>query len=436
MKYFYSLLILFIATTTHSQQWEESYWEEVECYRDGEIVDFYNHRILDAKCFGDECVMVTSYIFFFIEVFKSYDGGETWNSVYFNYFDVFKEPLPDGFRYNNIELAEIVSKNEALLTYDDKQGIIDRLDLNTFNIDTTKKLNTIHQIKNIHTNKNGYGIASHGITYFITKDNWKTEEEHKTHSIRDVYVTRENYYVNFNLNMKDTTMKINFSDDGLEWEQFTIGRGLIIDWYEIDNKLWAMGHEYYANDEKSDVFYLSEDSGKTWTKQYEDDYTSFGLYNLLFINKEFGIALSKTDIYYTTTDGGNSWTKQKRTKYDKFIEGNLAFANDKYLFQFVGEGGLFRYDLSLLNITSVPLDEYSLVGTYPNPFYNEFTISSTEITNDNYDVSIYDINANKVYSEYKYIDGDITINQGFVAGTYYLIIENDKRNYMQKIVKR
>lgn len=434
------LIITFFLCSTlglFSQNWNDSLWQEVNIYKNGEKMNFSDYRIKSVKCFDDECFMVLTNQFLFIEILKSTDDGETWNSIYDNYFDFMTEDPPEDFILYNPRLAEIQDTNTVILTYDDKNGILNKFDLHTFENDTTFKLNTISDIANLYTNSNGYGIACLGIYYYITKDNWETAEAYTTHSINDIMVTENNTFYNSNTNHSDTLGLFNRSIDGENWQQYKIGKGFIDRIYSFNNELfWAGGIELLKNGDRHDLIYNSTNSGATWELQFKGTSSKdYGIQEIQFITPEIGIALTYTQEYYTTTNGGKNWIKQFREINPNDIARNKTFLSPKYLFQFVGNVGLYRYNLSLLNITSVSLNKYKTLNIYPNPFNEYFNITNAGIVPDKYSLKIYDLKANLVLQKEIDYKSEMKIQANFPVGSYYLIIENENNHYIQRIIK-
>jgi hypothetical protein len=434
----YILLFIVIPTLLFSQEWNDSYWEKVPIYKNGQEIDFNDYRVLDAKCYDEECFLVLTNEFLFIEIIKSSDGGETWNSIYDNKFDIFGEDPPDDFILYNPQLAELQSPNEVIITYDDKNGILNKFNLNTFENDTSFKLNTYSDIKNLHTNSNGYGIAAYGIHYYITKDHWKTAEFYKTHSIGEVLVTKNNIFHNSNYNTSDSSALFNMSVNGIDWEQSLIGRGYIQTIYSFNDELfWAGGINLFSDDKKRhDLIYNSIDGGKTWDLQHEDStFIGWSIRDINFINTEIGIALTPLEVYYTTTNGGEDWIKQQRSYDPKAIAMNKTFLSKKSLFQFVGLSGLYKYNLSLLTITSVPLNEYRTIKTYPSPFVNRFTLDAIDEPSGNYSLKLHSLSGDLVLDRTINIPSQIDIEANLPSGSYFLILENEKNHFFQKIIK-
>lgn len=436
MKYLLLLLIA-VPTLLLSQEWDDSYWEKVKIYKNGLEMNFNDYRVKSAKCFGNECYLVLTNKTLFIEVIKSIDGGDTWNTIYDNEFDIFGNDIPADFIMYNPEMAELQSPNELIITYDDTNGILNKFNLNTFENDTSFKLNTNSDIKNIYTNSNGYGIAAYGIHYYITKDHWKTAEFFTTHSINQLLVTENNLFYNSNTNAIDSVGKFNISSDGQNWEQYDIGKGFIYTIYSFDNNLfWAGGRQVNSSDYNQDVIYNSTDAGEVWKLQMLDSSKyGWGIRDIMFINSEIGIALTGIDDYYTTTNGGKNWLKQKRTQDSKKIGINKTFLSNKYLFQFVGLGGLYKYNLSLLNITSVPLDEYKTIKTYPSPFVNRFSLDAAGVPSGNYSLKICTLNGDIVMNRQLDIPNQLDIDTNLPAGSYFLVLENERNHFIQKIIK-
>lgn len=433
----YILLLIVIPTLLFSQEWNDSYWEKVPIYKNGQEIDFNDYRIADAKCFDNICYLVLRNQSLFIEIVKSTDGGETWNSIYDNKFDIFGQDPPDDFILYNPQLAELQNPNEVIITYDDKNGILNKFNLNTFENDTSFKLNTYSDIKNLHTNSNGYGIAAYGINYYITKDHWRTAEFYKTHSIGEVLVTEDNIFYNTNTNPSDTVGFFNRSFDGINWEQFEIGKGFIYSVYAFNRSLyWAGGRQVNEDEKHQDVIYNSTDGGESWQVQFLDTNTNdWGIYGIIFLDSSIGIAITSVDDYYTSTNSGETWIKQNRSFDNKNIGLNKAFISPSYLFQFIGMGGLYKYDLSLLSITSVPLNEYRTIKTYPSPFVNRFTLDAIDVPSGNYSLKIHSINGDLVLVNTINIPSQIEIVTNLPSGNYYLILENEKNHFFQKIIK-
>lgn len=434
----YLLLLVAIPIYLQSQQWDDSYWEKVKIYKNSQEIDFNDYRIADAKCFGDECIMVLNNSYLFTEIFKSTDGGDTWNSIFDNAFDIETGEFPEGFIQYNPRLAEIQNPDLVILTYDDKNGILNKFDLNTFENDTSFKLNTYSDIKNLYTNSNGYGIAAYGIQYYITKNHWKTVEFYKTHSIVEVMVSKNNIFYNSNTNPSDTFGLFNWSIDGKNWEQSRIGNGVIQKIYNFNDSLfWACGIKLFEDSKKRrDVIYNSTDGGQTWSLQHEDStFIGWSIRDINFINTEIGIALTPLEVYYTTTNGGENWIKQQRKNDPKFIGMNEVFLGKSTLFQFVGTSGLYKYDLSLLSITSVPLDEYKTIKTYPSPFVNRFTLEVADIPAGNYSVKLHSINGDLVMERQLNIPSQVNIETNLPSGSYFLVLENEKNHFIQKLIK-
>jgi len=434
----YILLLIVIPTLLFSQEWNDSYWEKVPIYKNGKEIDFNDYRVLDAKCYDEECFLVLTNEFLFIEIIKSSDGGETWNSIYDNKFDIFGEDPPDDFILYNPQLAELQSPNEVIITYDDKNGILNKFNLNTFENDTSFKLKTTYDIKDLSTNTNGYGIAAHGVTYFLTKDYWKTAEVYTTHSINKVLVTEEDIFYNTNTNPSDTVGLFNRSFDGINWEQFEIGKGFIYSVYAFNkSNFWAGCIKLFVGSNKRrDIIYNSTDGGKTWNLQHEDStFIGGGIRDIRFVSNNLGVASTPLDIYYTTTNGGETWIKQQRIFLKSKFEINKAFLSSKYLFQFIGLGGLYKYDLSILSITSVPLNEYRTIKTYPSPFVNRFTLDAIDVPPGSYSLKIHSIIGDLVLDNTINIPSQIEIETNLPSGNYYLILENEKNHFFQKIIK-
>lgn len=434
----YILLLIVIPTLLFSQEWNDSYWEKVPIYKNGKEIDFNDYRVLDAKCYDEECFLVLTNEFLFIEIIKSSDGGETWNSIYDNKFDIFGEDPPDDFILYNPQLAELQSPNEVIITYDDKNGILNKFNLNTFENDTSFKLETIHEIKNLSTNSNGYGIAAHGVTYFLTKDHWETADLHTTNSISELLVTVENEFFNINIEQSDTSSILSKSLNGVDWEEYRIGNGVIQEIYKFSDSLfWAGGIKVFEDLKKRrDIIYHSTDGGQTWNLQHEDSsFIGWSIRDINFINTEIGIALTPLEVYYTTSNGGENWVKQQRAYDPKAVAINNTFLSKKYLFQFVGLSGLYKYDLSLLSITSVPLNEYKTIKTYPSPFVNRFKLDAADVPSGNYTLKLHSLNGDIVMSRKIDIPNQIDIETNLPTGSYFLILENERNHFIQKIIK-
>jgi len=91
----------------------------------------------------------------------------------------------------------------------------------------------------------------------------------------------------------------------------------------------AVGHD--------SVILLSADGGETWKQQFAAPAEGRPLMDVLFVKKEFAVAVGAYGAYYESTDAGQTWTARKIIADDKHLNALLELGEGNLLI--LGEAG-------------------------------------------------------------------------------------------------
>jgi photosystem II stability/assembly factor-like uncharacterized protein len=98
----------------------------------------------------------------------------------------------------------------------------------------------------------------------------------------------------------------------------------------LDDRLGlAVGHD--------SAILLSADGGESWTQQFSAPAEDRPLLDVLFVKKEFAVAVGAYGAYYDSTDAGKTWTARKIIQDDKHLNAILELGEGNLLI--LGEAG-------------------------------------------------------------------------------------------------
>ena len=98
----------------------------------------------------------------------------------------------------------------------------------------------------------------------------------------------------------------------------------------LDDRLGlAVGHD--------SAIVLSTDGGETWKQQFAAPAEGRPLLDVLFVKKEFAVAVGAYGAYYDSTDEGRTWTARKIIQDDKHLNAILELGGGSLLI--LGEAG-------------------------------------------------------------------------------------------------
>ncbi|EKB62062.1 YCF48-related protein [Bergeyella zoohelcum] len=168
-----------------------------------------------------------------------------------------------------------------------------------------KEIETIGTRKNnnqydLGTNYRFYGFKfiSHKIGFFYGKYNNIIDNE----SIE---------YTRSNIDKYQDAIILRTMDGGYHWQEIILGKGEIIDFQKVGNKLFALRISYQGEDAEvtHSHIHISTDDGNTWQEVFSTEET---LDNVYFWTEKDGIAkgyIGDFLFFVKTQDGGKTWTK-------------------------------------------------------------------------------------------------------------------------------
>jgi len=122
------------------------------------------------------------------------------------------------------------------------------------------------------------------------------------------------------------------STDGETWQQAEVvpTRSTLTSVYSIGDRLWAGGHDA--------VILTSGDAGETWSRQFFDPDRQQAVMDIVFTDKNNGVAIGSYGLYLKTSDGGQNWQQALVDEENDYHLNSLArFSGQQQLI--AGEAG-------------------------------------------------------------------------------------------------
>lgn len=125
---------------------------------------------------------------------------------------------------------------------------------------------------------------------------------------------------------------ITTSKDGETWRQAEIvpTRSTLTSVFSKGDRLWAAGHDA--------VILTSGDSGKTWSREFFDPERQQAVMDIVFTDKNNGVAIGSYGLYLETSDGGKNWEEVRVDEERDFhLNSMLVFRDGRRII--AGEAG-------------------------------------------------------------------------------------------------
>lgn len=122
------------------------------------------------------------------------------------------------------------------------------------------------------------------------------------------------------------------STDGQQWQQaaHVPTRSTLTSVFALGNRLWAAGHDA--------VIITSGDGGNTWTLQNFDPQREQAVMDIVFTDRDNGMAIGSYGLYLRSQDGGHSW-QEDSVDADNEYHLNAMVRLDESRFMIAGEAG-------------------------------------------------------------------------------------------------
>jgi len=185
----------------------------------------------------------------------------------------------------------------------------------------------------------------------------------------------------------------------------------------------------------SDGMYKSTDFGDTWTVSEYWDFVSDILINP--IDSQIVYAADSGMGVKVTTNGGISWNTMNNNLTDSVVFCLAQSISDTFTLYAGTSSGLFKYGLST-GIINNELKNKMNVSVYPNPAYDAVYINIKNATERNYQLQISDCNGRKVFCKSIRKSDSPGIHHLDISklsrGIYFVTIQQEKRIYTEKFV--
>jgi hypothetical protein len=436
----YLLLFIAIPTILFSQQWDNRKWETLELYSKNEKLVMRDRVILDIKCYEDgDCYAVGTYQALYLEVFKYDYSNNIWQLIYDGNWDAFNTPEEEWPDIIDQPMSANILSDTTIFIYYYNTAMINIFNFITEEYDTTH-YEPAYPFGDAILEENGYGMASVGNFVYTTTNNWVD------YKYKDIEFPSSAYNVPIKI-LYDNRFTIadydhgkcyfTVSSDGLEWERFLVGEFYPNSIYFIDKNIgFITGGVINAGDSKDDAIYKTTDGGNSWYEvlnQYNQP-ASWGIYDIVMVKDQYGIATSKTGLVYNSTDQGETWEFDILNQVEKSIFPSYLMSENKTCYMILPKQGLLSYDENLFGITSVPVYNYKSLSVYPNPVESELNFYDNYSIQGLYNLRIFSADSKLVIDKKVFIENGFKINLDLPSGTYYILLEGDEYFY-SKIIK-
>lgn len=122
------------------------------------------------------------------------------------------------------------------------------------------------------------------------------------------------------------------SKDGQQWTQadHVPTRSTLTSVFGRGDRLWAAGHDT--------VIITSGDAGKTWTPQNFDPDLGKAVMDIMFTDRDNGMAIGSYGLYLRSHDGGHSWEEETVDAENEYhLNAIVRFDDDRFMI--AGEAG-------------------------------------------------------------------------------------------------
>jgi photosystem II stability/assembly factor-like uncharacterized protein len=386
-------------------------WKQVYQYPGPESCFFVAIKCADSN----NCYAAAQVGNLFRLILKSEDGGNTWFESFKHIIDFNKPPY---IIYPEFYDLESPAKDLCIIACD--TGKIFRTSDGGKNWEWIK-LPTKKPCRDIDMLDSLNGLA---ITYnelFRTTDggiNWEYLENvppvvgYRTQGFRNVAMLTKNVYI-----IRVDTVSVGGDhyvlktvDGGKTWENYsfpamTMKFFLLLSskWYFVDSlNGWAAGERIYNQWESNLTIAYTSDGGESWEIQHDRVYSydkfnfNEGLDDVVFVDRNNGIAVGSGHTILRTTNGGQNWFPEFVDIMDWARTSVVCSVNSNSYLIADGNGKIFKSDETLnADKASYPDLERSFL-LIPNPVGDKLTIVRGNAKNEI--LKIYDVLGNCVLS--------------------------------------
>lgn len=386
----------------------------------------YTNAIVEIKYLGKgKCIATAGVGVASLNLIKSSDYGLTWEVFHEDWdYDLKKKP-PNPFE---VTASSILNENAIFATFMDdatvKRYYLDPSKQDTFRVSFKEDI-----IRNIKMKDEKFGVLTNKSEVFITKDGWKSYDTTSLGIlVYDVNI-QNNSNITFLSQYNDSSVFAISKNQGKNWEFNYIDNNCFPrkQSFVNDSVGWVLSDRMSGiGDTQFHLIHKTTDGGHTWKKQLDTfNFDCFAVSDIKFRDENYGFAFGQSTMVYETSDGGNHWfaSRFNSTNVSEFRM-RIEFVEDMILVGTFGNG-IWRRP-----IYKTGVEEFEQVyNTYPNPFLNSFVINDTKIPDGSYDLKIFDINSNEVYSKVIEYNGSVNIQTNLENGCYIWNLVGSKSFY-------
>ena len=157
---------------------------------------------------------------------------------------------------------------------------------------------------------------------------------------------------------------------------------------------WLSGGKLLdQNGNFSQTIYHTTDAGKNWDVQRDTNFNAATIHELIFVNKNYGMAVSNWGCYFTTTNGGRKWNEFRmvdRPNDQYYSLRELQVVSDKNAYVIAGRGTIYKYTRDLTEPQNhEPKIPIKPQGNSPDSVYLSYTYSTKTSDPDGDSVKYY-----------------------------------------------
>ncbi len=206
-----------------------------------------------------------------------------------------------------------------------------------------------------------------------------------------------------------------------------------------DNILFGYGYNWNYGNIDTSYIYKSYDGGKNWELKYKTDWIHTHVQNVEFFGDSLGFAIGKKSLFIKTTDQGETWFYPKKDLYYQdttYIVNYLQVPSENVVY-YTGSfyDKIVKYEKITESVSEPSIKNYNL---FPNPIYstNEVNLEFNAIKSGDCKIYLTDTGSRQITEFYSgYLEEGMQKMKLQIpklsAGAYWLVIEMNGYNHIK-----